>query len=353
MKKPVIWTIGALFLFGVACSHGELGERQQQETLRVHADTVQTVTEPDRLVAPGQVSSRTDAFVSAKSVGTVLAIHVKAGDTVKKGQSMLEIDSSDVRSKLQQAKGGLAQAQAAYAIAESNYNRFKELYERNAASKVELEQMEYQLNTANGAVETAKGAVSEAKSYLRYASVTAPFDAVVVERMVNVGDFAAPGRPLFRLIDPSMMEFVCEVSESDARFVRNGTSVPVRLDNLGTSLEGTVQEVAAGSDFMTHSVRVRIGLSTTDGLKAGMYGTAVFPGIARQRILIPESWILRRGELQMVYVFGKDGRAQMRIIRTGKKYNGKVEVISGLSGNERVVTSELDRVEDGIRLEAI
>ncbi len=353
MKKLVIGTFGTLLLFGMACSHGELGERKQQEALRVHTDEVQVVSEPDRLIVPGQVSSWTDAFVSAKSVGTVLAIHAKAGDTVKKGQSLLEIDSSDVRSKLQQAKGGLAQAQAAYAIAENNYNRFKELYDRNAASKVELEQMEYQLNTAKGAVETAKGAVSEARSYLRYASVTAPFDAVVVERMINVGDFAAPGRPLFRLIDPAKMEFVCEVSESDASFVTDGLSVPVYLDNMDNAIEGTVREIAAGSDFMTHSVRVRIGLSTTEGLKAGMYGTARFPGIIRKRVLVPESWIVRRGELQMVYVFGDDGRAQMRIIRTGKMYDGKLEVISGLSGTERIVTSGLTRVEDGIKLEAI
>ncbi len=353
MRKEVFGMMGMLLLFGVACSHGELGERKQQEALRVHTTTVEVVTEPDRLVAPGQVSSWTDAFVSAKSVGTVLAIHAKAGDTVRKGQSLLEIDSSDVRSKLQQAKGGLAQAQAAYAIAENNYNRFKELYERNAASKVELEQMEYQLNTARGAVETAKGAVSEAKSYLRYASVTAPFDAIVVERMINVGDFAAPGRPLFRLIDPEKMEFVCEVSESDARFVKKDLAVPVRIDNVDTEIQGTVREIAAGSDFMTHSVRVRIGLAKTDNLKAGMYGTASFPGIEKQRVLIPESWIVRRGELQVVYLLGDDGRAQMRIIRTGKVYNEKIEVISGLSGNEQIVTSGLNRVEDGMKLEAI
>ena len=137
-----------LLVFMAGCSHSELGDRVDTESLRVRLAGVEKVVQPEQLRAPGQVSSLSDAYVSAKSMGTVLAIHAKSGDTVRKGQSMLDIDSSDIQSKLQQARGALAQAEAALAISENNYKRFQELYERKAASKVELEQMEYQYKTA-------------------------------------------------------------------------------------------------------------------------------------------------------------------------------------------------------------
>ncbi|NOZ12786.1 MAG: efflux RND transporter periplasmic adaptor subunit [Acidobacteria bacterium] len=343
----------AVLLLASGCSRNELGEMKQLPPVRTRIQTVQAESLPVPVSGPGQITSRKDAYISAKSMGTVIAIRVKAGETVKKGQSLLEIDSSDINSKLQQAKGALAQAEAALTIAENNYHRFQELYKRKAASKVELEQMKYQYDSARGAVEMASGAVKEAKAYLKYASVRAPFDAVIIERMINVGDFAAPGRPLFRIIDPADMQFECRVSESDARYVKQGEKVPVKLDNFDGNLTGTIAEIGGGSDFMTHTVAVYIHLSTTKGLRAGMYGQAFFPGIRKKRILIPESWIARRGELSVVFLKGKNGRAEMRIIRTGKKYGDKVEVTSGLNGGEHVATTSISKLSDGIKLEEI
>jgi len=352
MKKLGILMLTVL-VGTIGCSRNEHGKMKELPSVRTRLATVEAISSPHLIRVPGMVSSSREAYVSAKSMGTVLAIHVKAGDHVKKGQPMLQIDSSDIRSKLQQAQGAKAQAEAALAIAEANYKRFQELYQRNAASKVELEQMAFQYNTAKGAVKMAEGAVHEAESYLKYASVTAPFDAIVVERMINVGDFAAPGRPLFRLIDPMDMEFVCQVSESDARFVHVGDPVRIVLDNRTEPLTGSVSEVAAGSDFMTHTVLTRVKLDELNGVRAGMYGQAVFNGTERTTVRIPESWVVRRGELEMVFVKGHDGRAEMRIVRTGKRLDGQVEIISGLSGGEQVATTNLTKLGDGVKLEAI
>ncbi len=353
MKRFLLLGAISSLLLSSGCSHNELGEMKQLPSVQTRIQVVQAETLPVPVSGPGQITSRKDAYISAKSMGTVIAIRVKAGETVKKGQSLLEIDSSDIHSKLQQANGALAQAKAALTIAENNYHRFQELYKRKAASKVELEQMKYQYDTAKGAVEMASGAVKEAKAYLKYASVRAPFNAVVIERMINVGDFAAPGRPLFRIIDPANMQFECRVSESDARYVKLGEKVPVKLDNFESELTGTVAEIGGGSDFMTHTVAVYIHFPTTSGLRAGMYGQAFFPGIQKKRILIPEKWIAHRGELCAVFLKGKDGRAEMRIIRTGRKYGNKIEVTSGLNGGEQVATTAIAKLSDGIKLEAI
>ncbi len=353
MKQFLFTAVIVISLLTSGCSRNELGNLKSLPPLRTRFGIVKAELLPENISGPGQITSRKDAFISAKSMGTVIAINVKAGDSVKKGQSLLEIDSSDIHSKLQQAKGALAQAKAALTIAENNYKRFQELYKRKAASKVELEQMAYQYNAAKGAVEMARGAVQEANAYLKYASVRAPFNAIIVERMINVGDFAAPGRPLFRIIDPQNIQFECRVAESDAKFVKLGQKIPVHLDNFDGKLTGTIAEIGGGSDFMTHTVAVYVHLPKTNGLRAGMYGQAIFPGIQKKRILIPVSWISRRGELSVVFILGKNNRAEMRIIRTGKRYGDKIEVTSGLNGGERVATTSVDKLSDGIKLEEI
>lgn len=353
MRSLLLVGTVAVTLLSSGCSHNNLGEMKQLPPVKTRIQVVNTEILPELVSGPGQITSKKDAYISAKSMGTVIAIKVKAGDTVKIGQSLLEIDSLDIHSKLQQANGALAQAKAALIIAENNYKRFQDLYKREAASKVELEQMEYQYSASKGAVQMASGAVKEANAYLKYASVRAPFNALIVERMVNVGDFAAPGRPLFRIIDPANMRFECRVSESDAKYVKLKQKIPVRLDNFERELNGTIAEIGGGSDFMTHTVAVYINLDKTQGLRAGMYGQAFFPGLQKKRILIPENWITKRGELRAVFIRGKKGFAQMRIIRTGKRFGEKIEVTSGLDGGERIATTSVDKLSDGVKLEAI
>ncbi len=351
MKKFFI--MFAVLLFLISCSKNDVGHLKKLPPVKTKFVKVEKSETSERVEAPGQITSVKDACVMAKSIGTILNIQVKAGDFVKKGQSLLTIDSSDIKSKLEQAKGALAQAEAALTIATNNYNRFKELYKRNACSKVELEQMEFQYKKARGAVEMAKGAVDEAKAYLKYSKVVAPFDAIVVERMVNIGDFAAPGRPLLRIIDPHDLRFECTVGESDARYIKKGEPVKVKLDTLGKTFEGKVSEISGGSDFLTHTVTVRISLPFDRKLKAGMYGVAYFNSTPKKKVFVPASCILRRGELNIVYAVDKDHRAKLILVRLGKKFGNKYEVLSGLKGDETIACSNLSKISDGVKLEGM
>ncbi len=349
MKRLML--LGITLLLLVSCSRNELGELKELPPVKTKFTKVTKIKTSDIIEAPGQVSSVKDAYIMAKSVGTILNIKVKAGDFVKKGQSLLTIDSSDINSKLQQAKGALAQAEAALTIATNNYNRFKELYKKNACSKVELEQMEFQYNKAKGAVEMARGAVNEAKAYLKYSRVDAPFDAIIVERLVNVGDFAAPGRPLFRIIDPKDLRFDCTIGESDAKYVKLGDKVKVKLDSIDEKIDGTVSEISGGSDFLTHTYTVRIAIPFDERIKAGMYGVAYFNLIPGEKILVPEKCILHRGELDIVYTVDKNGKAKLTLVRLGKKFGDKYQVLSGLNGDETVACENLSKISDGVKLE--
>ncbi len=335
----------------IGCNRNDLGELKKLPPVKTRFVKAERVVSSELIEAPGQISSIKDAYIMAKSIGTILNIKVKSGQFVKKGQSLLTIDSSDIKSKLQQAKGALAQAQAALTIAENNYKRFKELYKRNACSKVELEQMEFQYNKAKGAVEMAEGAVNEAKAYLKYSEVIAPFDAIIVERMVNIGDFAAPGRPLFRIIDPKDLRFECTIGESDAQYIKLGDEVTIKIDSLNKEFKGRITEISGGSDFLTHTFTVRISIPYQKSLKAGMYGVAYFNSTPKQRVLIPESCVVNRGELTIVYTVDEKNRAKLILVRLGKKFGDKYEVLSGLKGGEKIACENLSKISDGVKLE--
>jgi len=349
MKR--IGLLAAILLLAIGCSNDADREIKELPEIRTVIKTVEMRELPRHATSPGRVTSRTDAMIAARAMGTITEISVKAGQTVRKGQSMATIDSADIRSRLQQASGAETQAQAAFVIAENNVARYRELYEKRACSKVELEQMEFQYEAARGALESARGAVQEAQSYLKYAAVTAPFDGVVVERLANVGDFASPGHPLFRLIDPGKMVFESTISDSLGEAVQVGHKATVLLDGYPDPVEGDVVEKSGGSDTYTHSLMVRIALPQLDGIRAGMYGTASFSLSPSPRVIIPRSWIVERGSLQFVYVAGENGRAQLRLVRSGKAMGEEVEIISGLSGGERIATSNLLKIHDGCKLE--
>ena len=158
--------------------------------------TVERVTEAAAIEVYGIVQPARQSFVSSRVMGPVVAIHVQAGDQVNKDALLLEIAPESIDGQVAQAMGAKAQAEAALALAEKNLRRFESLFEDNAASELELDMARMQYEQAQGAVRQAEGAVQAASAVAEESGVRAPFPARVVEKLVDLGDLAAPGRPL-------------------------------------------------------------------------------------------------------------------------------------------------------------
>lgn len=156
----------------------------------------------------GTIQAQDDAVLSSRAMGPVVRRRVGLGDHVRKGDVLLEIDERMNGGMLAQAKGALAQAKAAEALAATNLRRFQALYDAQACSQLELDMAVMQHNTAAGAVEQGQGAVSAAAAVANESTIRAPFDGVVVEKFVNVGDLVAPGRPLIRVQTKQGLELV-------------------------------------------------------------------------------------------------------------------------------------------------
>jgi RND family efflux transporter MFP subunit len=343
-----------LTAIGAGCGHHEAELAQADlEPISVATDTVETFTASDTIEVRGLVQPARQSFVSSRVMGPVVNINVAAGDTVKKGAALLQIEPATAEGQVNQAQGALAQAKAALALAERNHQRYEALHGEGAASDLELDMAKMQLDQARGAVRQAEGAVQAASSVADDAHVRAPFAARVIDTLVEVGDMAAPGRPLVRVESLGGQQLWLTVREADIHRLKHGDRLLVTFDarpDLG-SIESTVSEVAPSADPATHTFTVKVDLGDTK-IATGVSGRAQLTGDSRERLVIPASAVHHRGGLELVVVRAEDGTARTRAVTTGKELSdGRIEVLSGLNAGETIAVDAAAPVPDGTPLE--
>jgi RND family efflux transporter MFP subunit len=306
----------------------------------------------DQVEVTGSLHGAREAVLSAKVMGTVTAIRKTAGETVRRGEVVIVLDDREVAGNIAQAEGALAQAKAAAALAGSNLQRFEQLHAKGAASQLELDQARFAHETAQGAVRQAEGAVATAGSYRASAQVPAPFDGQIVDRMIEVGDMAAPGRPLMRVEDVSSLRLHVSLAETQAGAVAVGAAVAVAVPSLpGRQWTGTVAEVVPAVDPATRTQLVKIDLPQDGALRSGLFARARFTTGERQTISIPKDALVRRGGLTGVFV--ADGaRAAFRLVELADTPAGDAfEVLSGLKAGDRVIVTPPATLVEGSALE--
>jgi len=321
--------------------------------LKVEIIQAEATTTCKAIEVYGEVHPARQASISSRVMGPVVAVNTWAGATVSKGQSLIEIQPETSKGQVAQDEGALAQARAALAMAERNFKRFENLHAEKAASEVELDMARMQRDQAKGAVDQASGAVHTAKTVAGEAAVTAPFVARVVERLVEVGDMAVPGRPLIRLESLEGRRLWLTVREADIARIEMDQRIPVTLDSRASdgAIDGTVIEIVPSADPATHTFTVKVDLGSID-VPSGISGRAAIPGDVVERIVIPATAVHNRGGLQLVIVRAEDGSARTRAVTTGSELpDGLVEILSGIKPGDFVVIDAHGAVADGTPLE--
>jgi len=317
--------------------------------------------------AVGTVQPSTQARIEAQVSGQVNAVRVNAGDEVIAGQLLVILDDLLLQSRLSQARqslktsvSGMEQArqavhaaEAAFMEAESAYDRIKNFFDAKAATeqdleqarsrflqaKAELKRSEDGLSGTMAAVRMAEEMVSEAQIALGYTKITAPSDGEVLKRLVDPGDLAMPGKPLLLLRTTGGLRLEAHVREGIVSKVRPGSMLRVALPALQQTVDSLVAELIPYADARTRTFLVKATLPDLPGLYPGMYGKLVIPYKDIDLVLIPKEIIDQVGQLELVMVKTPDGW-QRRYIKTGHIYGDKVEVLSGLSGDETLKVKE-------------
>jgi multidrug efflux pump subunit AcrA (membrane-fusion protein) len=353
---------------------------QKRPAIVVPIATVAQAVQPVMYDAVGTVRARVSATVSSKLMGTIQAFTVKEGDLVKSGDLLVQLDERQVTAQLNQAQAALAEARkaetgavSAQTAAEAGAQRALLSYRRNqtmlaggAITQETFESVEAQhkqaqaaLGQAQAMVEAAQFRINQAQAAVDAAAVArkdarvlAPFDGKVTAKLADAGALAAPGTPLLTLEREGGYRVDLVVPEAYIQSVRTGQSVNVRIPSAAElSIAGTVDVIVPSADQGSRTFVVQVGVSDTDFLRSGMFARVSLPVGEQKSMRIPESAVVRRGQLTGVFIVDEKDTARFRLIRTGRAYGDQMEVISGIKDGIHLVTVPSPDLTNGSAVE--
>jgi membrane fusion protein (multidrug efflux system) len=290
--------------------------------------------------ALGTAHANESVDVTAKVSNLVAAIRFAEGQQVRRGDLLVELDGAEARAEL-------AIAEAAYTESRSQYERSRELYTTKVLSQSQLDQIEASLK-ANEA------RVAVAQSRLRDTMIRAPFAGRVGLRRVSVGSLVSPGTVITTLDDTSTIKLDFTIPETFLAAVSPGLAITARSVAFpGQSFGGEVASVDSRVDPSTRSVTVRALVPNPSRLlKPGMFLTVRLARGAEDALVVPEQALVPEQGDVFVYVVA-DGAAQKRLVRTGQRRVGEVQVVQGLAAGELIVTEGTQKLRDGAPVELV
>lgn len=280
----------------------------------------------------GTVRPRSSALVAAEVSGRLKSLRAAIGQRVTAGELLAEIDAAEIGARVEQSRAALDNAR-------KELDRYQKLLEQKAVTQSEFDAVESRARIATAAL-------AEAQTMLGYTRVTAPFAGVVARKLADAGDLAAPGRPLVELESLDGLRFEADVPEALASRVQAGEPMPVVVDGLDAGLTARVAEIAPAANPLSRTLLVKLDLPAQAGLRAGQFGRLAVPVKAAANVRVPTAAVLRRGQLEIVFV-AVGGRAQLRLVKTGKRLGAGVEILSGLESGESVVVAGHAALREG------
>ncbi len=341
-RGPGPWTLGgtlavALGLLATGCHESAPTRATAPTPAPVEIQVAEARPAVHRAVEEvvGTVRARVRVVVEAKVSGRVEELPATPGLAVRKGELLVRLDAREIRARVEQAQAVLQQAERELA-------RFATLLGQEAVTRAEYDAVEARQRVA-------RAALTEAQTMLGDAVIVAPWDGVVTRKLAETGDLAVPGRPLLEIEDPASLRFEADFPESLAGRARVGDLLPVRLASMAQPLEGRVGEIEPTSDPVSRTFRVKLDLppSAATNVRAGWFGRVSVPAGESTLLAIPSEAVLTRGQLEFAHVIDGDGRARLRLLRTGKQWGDLVEVLAGLEAGERIATRGGSGLVDG------
>jgi RND family efflux transporter MFP subunit len=355
---------GLVALLACVLASGGCAKKAEEEGTAAEVPTITAevgkVTRQDlveRLVVRGTVAAvpNQDVRISALVAGRVTMLRVAEGDLVSAGQVVAEIEPRPYEDLKRQAVAALAQAKAALENAALNLERTDRLFKGGIAAGKEVEDARAQQATAQAGVEAAAAALDTADRQLARTKVTSPISGGIVKRLVNVGEQVdgTAAQPLVEVAGIDVVELAANVPSEHLGAVHVGQKVDVVTDAYADRrFAGEVIAIAPAVDPATNAALARIRVSNTERLlKVGMYAQArVAVGERKSALTVPPSAVERAENGEAAVYVVANGIAQRTPVKLGLETTEAVEVVSGLSDGQSVLTSAVHGLGEKAKL---
>jgi RND family efflux transporter MFP subunit len=375
-QHPII-TLGVIIFFSVmALVVFRLSSVAKTDTRKPRVITVATVAplKQDldvRLAYTADITPNQAVNLFSRVDGYIAKVYVEKGDLVKANQLLIEVDHSDYRHAVNQAKANLAAARARVAQQEASVrnasltlNRMQSLIKDQFVSQQDLDNAQVAYDTAAAVLDSLRAqvqqmevALAQAETHLAYSYIRAPFAGYVAERNLDLGSYVSGttagtstlSRGILTLHEIQTVRILIEVVEKDVPLIQVGQKSEVRAEAYPDRVfEGTVTRVVQALNRATRTMTIEVDLPNKDHvLKGGMFARVeVLVGTHRNAIQIPIDAVSRLEDSQYVYIV-REGKAQRVPVEIGVRDENRVEITKGLAGLEQVIISGKDLVHEG------
>jgi RND family efflux transporter MFP subunit len=339
-NTKIVLGFAILLLIGVvgwriSSGRANTDPRKNMSLVKVESPAKQTVRY--QLQFNGDVIPIQQANVFSKVSGNLDKVYVNIGDFVRENQMLALIDTTELALQVQQTS-------ASYVNAKLTYERNVELLKENLVAKQDVD-------NSDAALKVAKANYETAETHLRYARITAPFSGYITKRYLDPGaNVTANNATLFTLMSLDAMKIVINVLEKDIPQITTGKNVDIEVDAYpDKKFQGTITRVSEAVDLATRTMAVEIDITNKDHLlKPGMFASAAIVINEHPNAITVPTYALQKDDKgYFVYIVGDSLKAHRVPVKIGIEQNNQTEILSGLTGSEKLISTGQQFVRDG------
>lgn len=342
-----------LAVFGHACTpsakHSPRVDSAPVTPIKVASVVAATESVPRLLPLTGTLKASAQSAVAANTNGRISRTLVERGSVVAKGAPLVILDQRMASLSAAEARANLEGIRSQKQLADNSCERNGRLFQRHVITAEEFEKADSTCRVQSHSLAAAESRQRQATVNLTDATVRAPFAGVVLERLVNVGEYVTANTKIVELVqsDPVRLELVA--GEQDAATVHVGQMVSFEVKAMpGQSFSATVRYVAPALREATRDLVFEAVASNADGrLKPGMFATAWLEVGTEPTVVVPRSALWRSGETTRAFVI-KDGHVEERVVHLGRDLDGRTTLKAGVAAGERIVREASGQLKDGL-----
>lgn len=305
-----------------------------------------------KLEFSGSLDPEWQADVAAKVDGRIEKVYVREGDAVTKGQVLAILEQTDTNANLIIAQGSFLDAQTNLRKAETDLQRYEELFKRGAVSQKAVDDYRFARDNAAAKLESARGTLQGVESKSTGTVLVAPEDGIVSKRYYQEGYYAKAGTPIIAVADISSLKTIIHIPEGQISGVDVGNEAVIKVPAYGDKkIVGEVTRIAPVADLPSHTFEAEVSVDNSQDLRAGIYANVSLVALPKENVLtIPLNAIVMRDDQQTVYVANAEGVVQRRVLNIGYTNDQVVEVVSGLTEKDLIVIEGHHKLREGSKI---
>jgi RND family efflux transporter MFP subunit len=303
----------------------------------------------------GSLEPEQAATVRAEVGGSVLRTWVDAGQQVKRGQLLANLDDRAIEESFLSARSAVRSAESALELGRRNLQRTERLTQAGALPERDLESAQLDVTNAEGALADARARLTSAQEQLEDTRVRAPFDGIVSERQVDEGDVVQVGGALFSIVDPRRLRLEATVPAEEIGRLRRGAEVEFTVTGVDRRITGRIERINPVVDSTTRQIRIYVAIPNFDqALVAGLFAEGRVATDTKRAVAVPVTAIDSRGNTPKVHVV-KRGRVVEAEVQPGVRDEAAelVEIQAGVAAGDTVLLGSAQGITPGSRIRVL